>query len=141
VETTFDTLISIYFTKFLYYMKNVLMTLLFLGGFAATQLSAQSCKPSPLCPPGCCIEMCKADGKACKLEAKACKGEAAVVCTPAQIEACKAAVAANPGCLSGETAVAGVTMTTESAPATKASQPACCVKGEKKKAVKLASAQ
>jgi hypothetical protein len=67
-------------------MKHVLMTLFFLSGLAVTQLAAQTCAP---CPPEC-AKICK-DKKSCE---KACKElVAAGKCTPAQAEACKAAVA------------------------------------------------
>jgi hypothetical protein len=41
-------------------MKNVLMILFLLGGFAIASVDAQSCKP---CPPGCCIISCCLNGK------------------------------------------------------------------------------
>ncbi len=62
------------------------MTLFFLSGLVATQIFAQTCQP---CPPEC-AKICK-DKKSCE---KACKElVAAGKCTPAQAEACKAAVA------------------------------------------------
>lgn len=41
-------------------MKNVLVIVLFLSGFAFSGLQAQACKPVDFapCPPGCCIINC-----------------------------------------------------------------------------------
>ena len=41
-------------------MKNVLVIVLFLSGFAFSGLQAQACKPADCapCPPGCCIIKC-----------------------------------------------------------------------------------
>lgn len=69
-------------------MKHALLSLFFFFGLALVQLQAQSCQP---CPPGCCAQACKKDGAA----QKTCTAEAAAKCTPAELEACKAAGKAN----------------------------------------------
>ena len=84
-------------------MKNVLMTMILFGGFFIAQLSAQSCVPSPLCPPGCCVaSCCKSAGAAAasvNTTTQAQTGEVQIMpvalevfsnCTPEQIAACKA---------------------------------------------------
>lgn len=61
-------------------MKSLLMTLMLLIGFAATQLSAQSsCTP---CPPKCCVpsQCCKPGDSPAKCDVKA--------CTPEQLKNC-----------------------------------------------------
>lgn len=70
-------------------MKHALLSLFFLFGLAIVQLQAQSCQP---CPPGCCAQPCKSTAAA---DTKACMPEAAAKCTPAELEACKAAGKAN----------------------------------------------
>jgi hypothetical protein len=80
--------------NFFYNMKHVLMTLFFFSGLAVTQLAAQTCAPCPPCPPGCCAQIYDLNSKACKPDKKACKNASVAsvaMCTPAQVEACKAA--------------------------------------------------
>ncbi|MDZ4681243.1 MAG: hypothetical protein SH848_19935 [Saprospiraceae bacterium] len=70
-------------------MKNVGMTLFFFFSVAMIQLSAQSCQPSPNCPPGC-VKACTPDGKSAAVNNKTTDVAALVAaCTPAQLEACK----------------------------------------------------
>ena len=84
-------------------MKNVLLTMILIGGFFVSQLSAQSCKPSPLCPPACIAACSKAPGAATASVATPAADQTSDVqimpvalevfgnCTPEQIAACKAA--------------------------------------------------
>ena len=82
-------------------MKIVLMTMILFGGFFIAQLSAQSCVPSPLCPPGCCVASCCKSAGAAAADTKAVNatGEVQIMpvalevfntCTPEQLAACKA---------------------------------------------------
>ncbi|NUO00830.1 MAG: hypothetical protein HUU01_09465 [Saprospiraceae bacterium] len=79
-------------------MKNVGMTLFFFFSLAITQLSAQSCPPSPNCPPACCVKTCTPDGKSAAVDNKTTTVAGLMAtCTPAQLEACKTA-AGTSGC-------------------------------------------
>jgi|SRR5688500_12294017 len=50
-------------------MKNVLIVLILLSGWAVSEASAQACKPADCkpCPPGCCIINCCAPASAAGL--------------------------------------------------------------------------
>ncbi len=85
-------------------MKNVCMALFFFFGLAMTQLSAQSCTPSPNCPPACCAKAGKAEGKSTAIDGKATSVALTASCTPAQLEACKTAEAKSCCTKSGKSA-------------------------------------
>jgi|APTNR8051073442_1049403.scaffolds.fasta_scaffold00707_19 hypothetical protein len=114
-------------------MKNAGMTLFFFFSLAITQLSAQSCQPSPNCPPGCCVKSGTTDGKSAAVNNKTSDVAALVAtCTPAQLEACKTAAKTSCCSKSGKSAALTTTAkaitvanTSDNAPAKKMCTQPC----------------
>lgn len=123
-------------------MKNVGMTLFFFFSLAITQLSAQSCQPSPNCNPANCTKVCTPDGKSAAVDSKTTDVAALVAnFTPAQPVACQTSTT-TPACCSKPGKSAALTTTAKAT--TVSNKTAACTDAKTsctKTCTKLASAQ